>query len=117
MLIDENKYPESAEHLQEAQSGTIWRGNRSLPGDPKPEEVTIDRAGADINRRESLNRIPTRSGDYLDRDEYPPAMFAEGGAGASVKYIDASDNRGAGSSIGHQLRGLQKGDKVHIVAG
>ncbi|WP_366942288.1 NucA/NucB deoxyribonuclease domain-containing protein [Amycolatopsis sp.] len=117
MLIDENKYPESAEHVQEAQSGLIWRGDDSQQKAPKPEEVTIDRAGADDNRRESLNGIATRSGDDLDRDEYPPAMFAEGGAGASVKYIDASDNRGAGSSMGHQLRGLQDGDKVHIVAG
>jgi hypothetical protein len=117
VLIDENKYPESAEHVQEAQSGLIWRGADSQQKTPKPEEVTIDRAGADINRRESLNGIATRSGDYLDRDEYPPAMFAEGGAGASVKYIDASDNRGSGSSMGHQLRGLHKGDKVHIVAG
>jgi hypothetical protein len=31
-----------------------------------------------------------------DRDEYPPAMFNEGG-GASVRKINPSDNRGAGA--------------------
>jgi hypothetical protein len=46
-------------------------------------------------------------------------MFAEGGQGASVKYIDASDNRGSGASMGNQARtfGLQNGDKVVIDAG
>ena len=38
-----------------------------------------------------------------DRDEWPMAMFKEGGEGASVRYIDPSDNRGAGSSIGNAL--------------
>lgn len=50
-----------------------------------------------------------------DRDEYPPAMFKEGGNGASVKKIDSSDNRGAGSSIGQQYRGLACGTQVKIV--
>jgi hypothetical protein len=46
-------------------------------------------------------------------------MFGEGGDGASVKYIPAGDNRGAGSSMMHQIRGfgLQRGDKVIIAAG
>ena len=60
MLIDEGKYPESAQHVQEAQEGEIWRGDQSTPGEPKPQEVTIDRPGADINWKESLNGIQTR---------------------------------------------------------
>ena len=40
----------------------------------------------------------------LDRDEYPPAMSLEGGNGASVRHINPSDNRGAGSKASHQLK-------------
>ncbi|KAI1456342.1 nuclease [Annulohypoxylon moriforme] len=39
----------------------------------------------------------------LDRDEYPPAIAAEGGAGAVVTYIEAGDNRRAGSLMGRQF--------------
>lgn len=55
----------------------------------KPDVLTIDRAGARSNRRDSLRGIETRPG--LDRDEFPPAMFQEGGQGASVRHINPSD--------------------------
>jgi hypothetical protein len=42
-------------------------------------------------------------------------MFSEGGAGASVKYIDRSDNRGAGSVMGSDLDGLPEGARIKIV--
>jgi hypothetical protein len=42
-------------------------------------------------------------------------QFKEGGNGASVKKIDSSDNRGAGSSIGQQCRGVACGTQVKIV--
>lgn len=44
-------------------------------------------------------------------------MFEEGGKGASVKYIDPSDNRGAGSSMKHQINALEldDGERVNIV--
>lgn len=112
VTIDKKKYPESAQHIEEAQSGTISRGDVSTQGEPKPSILTIDRAGADANREGSLRGIDTEDG--VDRDEYPPAMFQEGGSGASVKYIDSSDNQGAGASIGNQLRGLPEGTKVKI---
>ena len=41
-------------------------------------------------------------------------MFAEGGKGASVRPIDPSDNRGAGASMGNQLRGYPDGTHVKI---
>ncbi len=44
----------------------------------------------------------------------PMAMFREGGTGASVKHIDPSDNRGAGSSIGAALQDLPDGTKILI---
>ena len=40
------------------------------------------------------------------------AMFKEGGEGASVRYIDPSDNRGAGSSIGNALYALPDGKRI-----
>ncbi len=74
---------------------------------------TIDRLGAADNRKASLAGHP--SVKALDRDEFPMAMFKEGGKGASVRYIDPSDNRGAGSSIAHALSGYDDGTRVKIV--
>ena len=99
--IDKNRHPESAQHAEDA----INSGH--------PDELTIDRSGAQSNRRDALDGTETRPGK--DRDEYPPSMFEEGGEGASVRHIDPSDNRGAGSCIGHQCRPLPDGTKVKIV--
>jgi len=63
-------------------------------------------------RRASLKGIKTEAGK--DRDEYPPAMFKEGGAGADVKHIDSCDNRGAGSCMGHQCAKYPNGTRVKI---
>jgi Deoxyribonuclease NucA/NucB len=46
---------------------------------------------------------------------YPPAVFQEGGKGASVRPISPGDNRGAGSTMGHQLRQYPDGTTVKIV--
>uniref|UniRef100_A0A931CZZ2 RHS domain-containing protein n=1 Tax=Pseudomonas chaetocerotis TaxID=2758695 RepID=A0A931CZZ2_9PSED len=73
---------------------------------------TINRAGAARNRKSSLSGYPTKKGK--DRDEFPMAMFKEGGKGASVRYIDPSDNRGAGSSISHALDPYPDGTTVKI---
>lgn len=88
--ISSDNYPESVQHIVDA----INSG--------QPSRVTINRPGAKSNRRKSLKGIRTISG--TDRDEYPMAVFSEGGMGASVRHIDPSDNRGSGSSIGHILR-------------
>jgi RHS repeat-associated protein len=98
--ISKSKYPESAKHIEEAQANG------------HSEVLTIDRGGAKQRRAESLKNTPTVKD--MDRDEYPPAMFKEGGTGASVKHIPSSDNRGAGSSIGHELRNYPDGTKVKI---
>ncbi|WP_130511795.1 polymorphic toxin-type HINT domain-containing protein [Krasilnikovia cinnamomea] len=78
--VSRTKYPESAEHIEDAQAAG------------QPTELTIDRAGAAARRRASMRGNPRVSGK--DRDEYPPAMFEEGGSGSSVRPIDPSDNRG-----------------------
>lgn len=98
--IRKSQHPESAQHILDAQA------------DGHPVTLTIDRAGASRNRRDSLKGVQTEQGK--DRDEYPPAMFEEGGNGASVKLINSGDNRGSGASIGAQCRGLSCGTKVNI---
>jgi hypothetical protein len=42
------------------------------------------------------------------------AMFREGGSGASVRHISPRDNKGAGSSMGHQVRPYPDGTRVRI---
>ncbi|MFF3496767.1 hypothetical protein ACFYWS_36130 [Streptomyces sp. NPDC002795] len=112
MVLDRNKYPESAQHIEDAQNGTNWRGDRQRTGPAQPDILTIDRSGADDNRADSLRGIPTDS--PRDRDEYPPAMYKEGGTGASVQYIAAKDNQGSGSAMGSAVRGLPDGTRVKI---
>jgi hypothetical protein len=101
IIIDRAKYPETAQHIEDA----IAAGH--------PDILTISRSDAKQNRKNSLKGHSTVSGK--DRDEYPPAMFKEGGTGASVRQIDSSDNRGAGSSIGYQTKPYPDGTKVRIV--
>ncbi|GKT19634.1 hypothetical protein AVHY2522_23190 [Acidovorax sp. SUPP2522] len=100
ITIDSSKYPETAQHVKDA----IAAGH--------PDEVTIDRPGAKARRKASLKGIKTKVNK--DRDEYPPAMFKEGGTGADVKHIDPCDNRGAGSCMGHQCKKYPDGTKVKI---
>lgn len=66
-----------------------------------PKVLHVDREDADANRRAALTGIQTAPG--MDRDEYPPAMSAEGGAGADVRLIPATENRSAGAYMGAAL--------------
>lgn len=43
------------------------------------------------------------------------AMFSEGGKGADIRYINPSDNRGAGSAIGSALKEYPDGTIVKII--
>jgi hypothetical protein len=101
--VSASSYPESAAHIEDAQAAG------------QPSELTIDRAGAAARRAQSIRGVPSMPG--LDRDEYPPAMFQEGGTGSSVRGIDPSDNRGAGASIGNQCRQYPDGTVVCISVG
>ena len=95
------KFPETAAHIRDAQAA----GRAST--------LTIDRGGATPRRADALNGIEKVAGKQLD--EYPPAMFREGGKGASVRPVSPSDNMGAGACIENQCRGLPDGTKVRIV--
>jgi Deoxyribonuclease NucA/NucB len=91
VALSSSRYPETTDHIADA----IAAGEASL--------LHIDRDHEDQHRDESLADYPPRSG--YDRDEYPPAMSREGGTGADVRYIDPSDNRGAGATMGNALEG------------
>jgi Deoxyribonuclease NucA/NucB len=103
VYISEERYPEAAQHINEAQGGTIWTGDKSRTDTPKDPVLTVKREGSAERREQAIGSIPTKDG--FDRDEYPPAVADEGGAGSSVKYLDYRDNRGAGSAMGNQLNG------------
>ena len=100
IILDSARYPQTAEHVRIAQN----RGH--------PDILTLGRSGAEERRRVSLAEKPRRS--IYDRDEYPCAMFAEGGEGADVAYIEGRDNRGSGSALQWQLRTLPDGSRVRI---
>ncbi|WP_413373339.1 hypothetical protein [Paenibacillus taichungensis] len=96
-----DRYPETAKHIQEA----IDNGHAAT--------CTIDRDGADENRKLSLRGIDTKKG--YDRDEWPMAMCTEGGEGADIEYITPKDNRGAGSWVGNQLEDYPDGTLVEFI--
>ncbi|MFK0524727.1 hypothetical protein ACINKY_21235 [Paenibacillus illinoisensis] len=95
-----DRYPETAQHIQNA----IESGH--------PATCTIDRDGAENNRKLSLRGVETKKG--YDRDEWPMAMCAEGGEGADIEYISPSDNRGAGSWVGNKLEDYPDGTVVEF---
>lgn len=101
LIFPADRYPETAKHIQDA----IDSGHAAT--------CTIDRDGADENRKLSLRGIDTKKG--YDRDEWPMAMCAEGGEGADIEYISPSDNRGAGSWVGNQLEEYPDGTVVEFI--
>jgi hypothetical protein len=103
IAIPRSKFPETAQHIHDA----IKAGH--------PDILTIDRPNAKANRKEALQNHSKVPGKQLD--EYPPAMFKEGGRGASVRPISPSDNMGAGAYMGNKLRPHPNGTKVKIKVG
>ncbi|MBP1853433.1 NucA/NucB deoxyribonuclease domain-containing protein [Rhizobium halophytocola] len=103
VVISRTASPQAAQHIADAQASGY------------PSVLTLDRPGTTARRAASLRGIPTKPG--MDRDEYPPATFAEGGAGASVRHIPRSDNRSAGGQIAAQLTGATEGCKITMTVG
>jgi RHS repeat-associated protein len=100
VVIDGKEHPEAAQHAEDAQAAG------------QPSIVTIDRAGAKDRRKQATQNVPTEQNK--DRDEYPPAVSKEGGSGSSIRHINPRDNRGAGASLGNQLRQYKDGAKILI---
>ena len=107
LTLDKSEYKDTFGHIEDYITGKI-------PGKKANDIFTIDRDMASAQRAKSLDGVPTKKG--FDRDEFPMAMFKEGGTGASIRYITPSDNRGAGSSIGKALTDYPNGTRVKIVA-
>ncbi|MEO7590108.1 MAG: RHS repeat-associated core domain-containing protein, partial [Byssovorax sp.] len=99
--VSRARYPQAAAHIQDAQTAG------------HPSVLTIARGGAATNRAASTGGYAKVPGMQLD--EYPPAMFQEGGRGASVRSIDPRQNMGAGACIGNACRGLPNGRQVRIL--
>ena len=100
VIVDSQKYPQTAEHIRMAQTMGF------------PEFVTLGRTDAAERRKASLTDV--KASPIYDRDEWPMAVFEEGGQRANVVYIEGRDNRGAGSSIGWQMRGFPDGSRVRV---
>jgi RHS repeat-associated protein len=99
IVIDGNKHPQSAQHGKDAsENGSEVEG-------------VVDRKGAADRRRENLKGTQSEKGK--DRDEFPPAVIRTNGP-VSVRLIDPSDNRGAGGSIGRQLRNVPDNTRIVI---
>ena len=63
------------------------------------------------HRTESLADEPTPP-KGKDRDEYPPAMCAEGGKLADVRLVPSSENRSAGAWLGNKLKKYPNGTVI-----
>lgn len=100
VTISRSRSPRAARHIDDAQAAG------------HPDVITLDRSRARPNRKESLKGTQPQKG--MDRDEYPPACCAEGGAGASVRPIPKGDNRSAGGQLGQQIKGIPDGARVRI---
>jgi hypothetical protein len=108
--LSESKYPESTQHIKDA----IAAGAPAvLTLDLRDPLGTANKDKKCTKRRKlSLKGLKKVSGK--DLDEYPFAMTAEGGAGASIRAIAPSDNRGSGSTIGGALRSQPDGTQFQI---
>ncbi|MEV7098153.1 NucA/NucB deoxyribonuclease domain-containing protein [Amycolatopsis sp. NPDC051045] len=87
---------EEASRKVEQTAGDLVGGVANTVNDPKGR------------RKASLRSVRRKL--FKDRDEWPRAVFKEGGKGASVRHIGRSDNRGSGAALGNQLRGNKAGD-------
>lgn len=103
VTLSQSRHGEAAKHVADA----IKSG--------KPDVLTINRPGTSANRAQSIGGLDKVPGKHLD--EYPPAMFKEGGAGASVRPINPRDNMSAGACIGNACRGLPDGTSIKIKVG
>jgi len=90
VIISRAASPQAARHIDEAQASGY------------PKTLTLDRPGT-IARRRAATSVLAPGGPGIERDEYPPATFLEGGAGASVRYMDWLDNRSAGGQLQAQM--------------
>lgn len=102
ITLSKSVYPETAAHIEAAQQAG------------HPRYLTVDRPGNIGNARRNQAIAVCDPLPGMERDEYPLAMFREGGQGASVRYVRPGDNKGAGATIGGLLRNYRDGTIVEI---
>lgn len=105
VIISRARYPQSAAHIEHAQKNG------------QPTVLRIDRSRAARQRAAATGTVnrTRKPGPAHDRDEYPPAFTREGGSNANVRWIPTADNRGAGASMGSQIRSLPDGSKIRVL--
>ena len=105
VIIFRSKHPQAAAHIEHAQKTG------------QPTVLHIDRKGAGKRRAEAIGNINLnrRPAPRYERDEYPPAFTREGGSNANVRFINAHDNRGAGSYMSWQSRGMPDGSRIRVL--
>lgn len=83
--------------------------------DEHPDVLTVhkDPAQAHGRRLVATRVLPTKPN--YQRDEYPPAMFREGGHGSSVRHIPSWENSSEGGSRRHRFQGIPDGTRVKFV--
>jgi hypothetical protein len=112
LVFSRSKYPNIRRHFR----GALRRD--------WPVRLVVNRRGADERRDRLLEDIPTRDG--FDRDEYPPAVGRGKGADlergrnprgwkADVRYVESSENRSHGASLGAKLRDFCNGTRFRYV--
>jgi RHS repeat-associated protein len=87
-------------------------------GKPEVLHYDSDKSNQAERRKESLKNYPSRASEGLQADEYPYASTIEGGAGANVAYVPASENRSQGGSLGGfggLYRTLKSGDAFLVL--
>jgi hypothetical protein len=91
--VNGDRYPFSADHIIDTLR--------------QPRILTVDRNGVDQRRTNNLKRYGelggvTQLADF-DRDESPPAMFAES-INSHVRLIPRRDNQDSGNEFGRDMR-------------
>lgn len=105
VTFSRDRYPHIIKHIKKS-----WKLGY-------PKVLKIRREGADARRDALLGRTlpsgepkyPTKDG--FDRDEAPAAVLRRR-TKAHVAYVESSENRSAGASLGSQIRGYCDGTKV-----
>jgi hypothetical protein len=112
LVFSASKYPNIRAHFRAAVA-LGW-----------PRTLVLNRPGAAKRRDRLLQDIPTRDG--FDRDEYPPAVGRGKGKGltrgthprgwkADVRYVESTENRSHGASLGAKLSHLCNGTTFRYV--
>lgn len=105
-FIKESRYPQIYNHHKDA---------ITLLNKPTYLTYDSDKKNAEIRRKQSLQ--PWERKSLLDRDEYPYATTFEGGYGASISYVEPSQNRRHGADIRWLRLGfnMKTGDVFKII--